>query len=227
MKESQKKVKKTNSKQKVVFIDWNGTLSPSSFWVHLEKSGNQKDRELFRLWADTMFIKHKEKIVPWMKGEYTTEEILKLIAIDTNTNFDLLLKEFIKGCEQMEYSSPKIPELVNQLRDKSVMVTIATNNMDSFTRWTVPVMHLNYLFDDILNSFYLKALKHELDRKGQPLFFRKFFEKYNIDPFKTECTFIDDGEDKMEVISNLGMNYKRVTSKNTLEQELSRILANL
>ena len=34
--------------------------------------------------------------------------------------------------------------------------------MDCFTRWTVPHMKLDELFDDILNSFYLKGLKHEV-----------------------------------------------------------------
>lgn len=218
-------MKRSSKNIKAVFIDWNGTLSPTNFWSHLEKSEKQSDRDLFKLWADTMFVNHKDKIVPWMKGEYTSEDLLSLVSKETNTDFETLLKEFIIGCECMEYSSPNIPNLIKNLRDKSVVVAVATNNMDSFTRWTVPYMKLNTLFDEILNSFYLKAMKHDLDQSGQPLFFKDFFNKYNIKP--TNCIFIDDGEDKMSVISNLGIDYRRVNASNTLEQELQNILASL
>ncbi|EKE05825.1 MAG: hypothetical protein ACD_19C00176G0047 [uncultured bacterium] len=210
------------SSQKAVFIDWNGTLSPTNFWSHLEKSEKQSDRELFKLWADAMFINHKDLIVPWMKGEYSSEDILALVSKTTNTDFDTILKEFIIGCEQMEYSSPNIPVLINRLKDKSVIVSIATNNMDSFTRWTVPYMKLDTLFDEIINSFYLNAMKHDLDKNGKAIFFKNFFNKYKIEP--NNCIFIDDGEDKMGVITNLGIDYRRVNASNTLEQELKNIL---
>lgn len=218
-------MKRSSKNIKAVFIDWNGTLSPTNFWSHLEKSEKQSDRDLFKLWADTMFVNHKDKIVPWMKGEYTSEDLLSLVSKETNTDFETILKEFVIGCERMEYSSPNIPNLIKNLRDKSVVVTVATNNMDSFTRWTVPYMKLNTLFDEILNSFYLKAMKHDLDKSGQPLFFKDFFNKYNIKP--TNCIFIDDGEDKMSVISNLGIDYRRVNASNTLEDELQNILVSL
>lgn len=218
-------MKRSSKNIKAIFIDWNGTLSPTNFWSHLEKSEKQSDRDLFKLWADTMFVNHKDKIVPWMKGEYTSEDLLSLVSKETNTDFETLLKEFIIGCERMEYSSPNIPNLIKNLRDKSVVVAVATNNMDSFTRWTVPYMKLNTLFDEILNSFYLKAMKHDLNKSGQPLFFKDFFNRYNIEP--TNCIFIDDGEDKMGVISNLGIDYRRVSASNTLEQELQNILASL
>lgn len=216
-------MKNKPTKQNAVFIDWNGTLSPTNFWSHLEKSETQSDRELFKLWADTTFIHHKDLIVPWMKGEYSSEDILTLVSKATNTNFDTILKEFIIGCEQMEYSSPNIPVLINKLKDKSVIVSIATNNMDSFTRWTVPYMKLDTLFDEIINSFYMNAMKHDLDKNGKTMFFKNFFNKYQIDP--RNCIFIDDGEDKMGVITNLGMDYRRVNSSNTLEQELENILS--
>ena len=224
MKKSSKNIQ-SKKKQRAVFIDWNGTLSFTNFWSHLEKSEKQSDRELFKIWSDTMFVNHKDRIVPWMKGEYVSEDLLSLVSRKTNTDFETILKEFIIGCELMEYSSPNIPDLIKNLRSKSVVVTIATNNMDSFTRWTVPYMKLDTLFDEILNSFYLKAMKHDLDQNGQPLFFRDFFDKYKIEP--KSCIFIDDGEDKMGVIGNLGIDYRRVNASNTLEQELRNILDNI
>lgn len=213
-------------KQRVIFIDWDGTLSPTNFWGHLEKSEKQADRNLFKLWADAMFVNHKDEIVPWMKGMYTSEDMLSLIAKETQTNFDTLLKEFIIGCEKMEYSTPNIPDIVKNLRDKQVIVCIATNNMDSFTRWTVPAMKLDSLFDEILNSFYLKALKHDLDENGRTLFFQKFFNKYkDIKP--EDCTFFDDGEDKMGIINGLGIDYRRINASNILEQRLQEILSTI
>ncbi len=216
--------KRTN-KRKVVFIDWNGTLSPTKFWSHLEKSEKQEERNLFKLWADTLFVKHKEKIVPWMKGEHTSEELLNLVAEETNTDYGTLKKEFIVGCQRMEFSSPDIPWLIQSLRDKSILVVIASNNMDCFTKWTVPYMKLRLLFDDILNSYDLRAMKHDLDKNGQTLFFRNFFSKYEVDP--SDCIFIDDGEDKMNTISNLGIKYRRINTINTLQNELKGILGYL
>ncbi|SRR5260221_1512532 len=222
MKKSLKSSKKKN-KQKVVFIDWNGTLSPTKFWSQLERSKKQEDRDLFKLWADATFINHKDKIVPWMKGDYTSEYILGLVAKETNTDFDTLLKEFIVGCQLMEYSSPSIPKLIHELRNKNVLVSIASNNMDCFTRWTVPHMGLHSIFDDILNSYDLKAMKHDIDDDGKRKFFHSFFVRHEIDP--RNCIFIDDGEDKLNTISDLGIDYRRINATNTLENELQSILA--
>lgn len=226
MKKLSKNSKNKSDNQKAVFIDWNGTLSPTNFWSHLEKSEKLIERNMFKSWADTMFIKHKDRIVPWMKGSYTSEELISLVAQETDTKFEDVFREFVAGCERMEYSSPNIPDLITILRNKSVIVSVATNNMDSFTRWTVPSMKLDTLFDEILNSFYIKAMKHDLDKDGNPLFFDSFFKKYNIDP--ANCIFIDDGEDKMGVIGSLGMDYRRInTSTNTLESQLQSIIASL
>ncbi len=222
MKKLLKSLKGGKNNQKAIFIDWNGTLSPSNFWIHLEKSTSRKDRDNFKLWADAMFINHEDKIVPWMKGKYASEEILKMIAEDTRSNFDNLFAEFVIGCQKMEYVSSKIPDIIHRLRKKSVFVSIATNNMDCFTRWTVPAMNLRSLFDDILNSFNLRAMKHDLDENGRSLFFRNFFKKHRIIP--SNCIFLDDGEDKMGVISSLGINYRRITQENSLEKELLKIL---
>ncbi|KKQ98422.1 MAG: hypothetical protein UT24_C0004G0045 [Candidatus Woesebacteria bacterium GW2011_GWB1_39_12] len=225
MKRLFRKTKSETKKLQAVLIDWNGTLSPTNYWSQLEKSEKQSERDLFKIWSYSMFVKHKDKIIPWMKGEYVSEDLLSLVSKETNTDFEFLLKEFVIGCERMEYSSPNIPKLVQDLRDKSIIVGIATNNMDSFTRWTIPYMKLDTLFNEILNSFYLKAMKHDLDKNGQSLFFGNFFNKYDIEP--TKCIFIDDGEDKMGVINKLGMNYRRVNAFNTLEQELRNILKTL
>ncbi|KKQ85201.1 MAG: hypothetical protein UT08_C0009G0035 [Candidatus Woesebacteria bacterium GW2011_GWB1_38_8] len=225
MRKSLKNTKSKINKPQAVLIDWNGTLSPTNFWSHLEKSEKKSQRGFFKLWTDSLFINHKDKIVPWMRGEFTSEDIISLVSKDTNTGFNTILREFVIGCKLMEYSSPNIPKLVKDLRDKKVIVTIATNNMDCLTRWTVPFMKLDSLFDEILNSYYLKALKHDLDVKGKALFFKDFFCKYAIEP--SNCIFIDDGEDKMNVISNLGIDFRKIGADKTLEQELRKILTNL
>lgn len=215
-----------NSKVHAIFIDWNGTLSPTKFWSQLEKSEKQEDRNLFELWANTLFKNFKDKIVPWMKGLHTSEEMIDLIAKETKTDPNNIEREFIIGCEKMEYSSPNIPKLIQSLRNKSVLIAIASNNMDCFTRWTVPHLNLKSTFDEILNSYDLQALKHELDQNKQSLFFKNFFNKYSdIDP--TKCEFIDDGEDKMNTITNLGIKYTRINTGYTLEHKLQNILANL
>ena len=94
--------------------------------------------------------------------------------------------------------------------------------MDSFSRWTVPAMSLNEIFDDIINSFDQKALKHDTDKHGNSLFFKEAFEKHDIDP--QNSVFIDDSRDKENFIANLGMKYIQVRESSELPDLLRSYL---
>lgn len=203
-------------KNKVVFLDWNGTLSNSFFWEHMRASDDSEVLELYNLWDKALFNKPKEYIQDWMRGSFTTEEVLSEIANETDTEYKKVLREFIKGCESMEYVSNEIPSIVETLKRDGYYVVIATNNMDCFTRWTVPFMKLDKLFDEILNSYYLRGLKHDT-KNGKSVFFEKFFEEYNVTP--QDCIFLDDSLDKEGYIASLGIKYVQIkNSKDLLER---------
>jgi len=210
----------SNIKNKVVFLDWNGTLSNSFFWEHMRTSEDSEVLMLYNLWDNALFNKPKEYVQDWMRGKFSTEDVLRKIAHETNTGYEKVFREFIKGCESMEYVSDDIPCTIETLKRNGYYVVIATNNMDCFTRWTVPFMKLDKLFDDVLNSYYLKGLKHDTEN-GISVFFKKFFEKYDIAP--KECIFFDDSTDKEGYIASLGIEYVQIENSEDLMKRLKSL----
>ncbi|MFA5634009.1 MAG: HAD family hydrolase [Candidatus Dojkabacteria bacterium] len=210
----------SNRKNKVIFLDWNGTLSDSFFWEHMRISDDSEVLALYNLWDIALFNKPKKYIEDWMRGRFSTEKVLKEIASKTSTEYEKLLREFVKGCESMEFVSDEIPSLVEVLKGDGYCVVIATNNMDCFTRWTVPFMQLDKLFDEVLNSYNLKGLKHDI-KKGESLFFKKFFEKYDFKP--QECIFLDDSVDKGGYIASLGIEYVQIKNSKDLLKRLKSL----
>lgn len=208
-------------KPKIVFIDWNNTLSKSKFWGHLESS-SAKDLELFNKLERSLFINNLHLLKPWMKGSLSTNNMMDIIANDTKIDIDFVLNNFIKSCQEMTFVSEAIPELIKKIRNKSIKVYIATDNMDSFNRWTIPAMKLSDMFDGAINSFYKKALKIDFDEYGKSLFFGDFLKSKNINPQDT--ILIDDSEDKNGVLSSFGINYKRIGSDYSLENALHEIM---
>lgn len=157
-----------------------------------------------------------------MKAKLTSEDVNKKIADEIKVDFDKVHKEFIKGCKLMEFVTPKIPSLIKKLRKLGTKVYIASNNMDSFDRWTIPAMKLEELFDGIINSFTIKALKHDFDESGKSLFFDGILNIEDVKPHET--ILIDDSEDKGGLLTNYGINYVRINDEDTLEMNLIKIL---
>lgn len=206
-------------KPKVVFIDWSGTLSKSKFWGHLEKTNTS----LFTRLENNLFKENISLIKPWMIADRTSEDIVRQISSEINEDYDFIFKEFILGCEQMEFVSPRVPTLIKNIQKDGIKVYIASNNMDSFDRWTTPSMKLHSLFDGIINSFSLKALKHDFDN-NRSMFFDSVLKREGVLP--NETVLIDDSEDKADLLSNYGINYRRISKTNTLVDELMTILHN-
>lgn len=204
---------------RIIFIDWSGTLSKSKFWGHLEST----EPDLFTKFEDNLFKKNIDLIKPWMKGELTSEDIVRKISNETGIEYEKVLNEFIKGCELMEYVDSKVPELIKKLKKKGYKVYIASNNMDSFDRWTIKAMKLDELFDGIINSFPVKVLKHDFNEDGTSLFFDTVLAKENVKP--NETVLIDDSEDKENKLTNYGIDYRRISAERSLLDELNTLLA--
>ena len=206
-------------KPKIIFIDWSGTLSRSKFWGHSENSNSQ----LFKQIEDNLFGKNTNLIKPWMRGVLASEDIVKKICDETSLEYKTVFNEFVKGCELMEFVDPEVPNLITKLRKKGIKVYIASNNMDSFDRWTIPAMKLNNIFDGIINSFPIKVLKHDFTDDGISLFFDTVLKKEKVKPHQT--VLIDDSEDKENKLTNFGIDYRRISDKRTLIDELNMLLS--
>lgn len=175
--------------KKVIFLDWNGTLSNSRFFQQLESVDHPLHDALPKI-EKWLFNENKPLLNLWMKGKYTSEDILQRMSDDIHISRDVLLKELKVSCESMVFMIPDIQEIIQKIRSKGIYVVIATDNMDCFSRWTVPALKLNELFDDILNSSEIGVLKEEGLSKNSFPFFDKYLEKYGRD----KVVLIDDSK---------------------------------
>lgn len=178
---------------KCVFIDWHNTLSASRFWGHLEEAAPE-GRQLFRRIEVSLYGNLTGLLVPWMRGGLTTEDVMGAIARDAGLDYDLVLREFIVGCRRMRFVDAAIIGLVLAIKARGRRVVIATDNMDSFARWTTPSLGLADLFDDILSSAELGGMKGDVDEQGRSIFFDDYLGRCAIGP--GESVLIDDAADR-------------------------------
>jgi FMN phosphatase YigB (HAD superfamily) len=196
--------------KRVIFLDWYNTLSQSVYWGHLATA----DPTLHATVRSALFDANVHMLVPWMLGRLTTEQVLACVAATAGLRYDWVLSEFIVGCECMAFVSPEVPRLVAQIRQAGVRVLIATDNMDAFTRWTVPALNLRALFDGVLNSCDLGAMKNDLGPDGRSLFFARYLAEHDLAP--CQCLLIDDSADTHAAMHAIGMPYRHVTSPNQI-----------
>lgn len=207
-----------NRKYKVVFLDWNGTLSNSKFWGHLEKT----NKEMFTLIEKSLFTNFRHQIEPWMKGKIKAEEITKQIAKNTRLSHKIIFNELRHSCNQMHFVDMEITNLIEKIQSNGTKVVIATDNMDTFTRWTVKTMRLDKIFDRILNSHKLKTLKKDRDSNNKSLFFNNFLDEEKIKP--EECILIDDSLSDIEIIKTFGIDYLHLKKIEDLVPTLSNYI---
>ena len=207
-----------NREIKAVFIDWNGTLSTSKFFGHLET----EKPDLYNQIQNILFGGELGQLInPWMVGEYNSEDIVTKLSQQLGLPYEELMHHFIFSCENMIISE-EVLDLIDQTREEGIKVVIATDNMDSLDRWTSEALRLNEHFDWILNSYYLKSRKGQFDEEGKSLFFDDFLAENNLMPENT--ILIDDSEDKGGNLSRYGIEYRKVEFDNGLKAELQKIL---
>ncbi len=209
---------------KTIFIDWNGTLSSSKFWWHLEKSKNKEDRIFFEKVEKSLFGNLRELLKPWMLGELKSEDVISRVAKNSTLNYDKIFKEFVNSSQSMELISKDLLKIISKLRNKGAKVVIATDNMDSFTRWTYPGLKLFNHFDGFLNSHDLGAMKGHKDKNGKSLFFNEYLVSTGLKP--KDSVLIDDSEDKDKIISSFGIDYLRIEPGISLASTLKGLLSN-
>ena len=202
---------------KVVFIDWNKTLSHSLFWSHMAKKGHPYNQHFNKI-IQYLFIKNKALIDLWMRGEYTSEDISKIISKAIKLDKEIVLQELAISCKNMSFVSPKIPRLIESIQRKGIKAVIATDNMDTFRRYTIPGMNLTNIFDDFLISFDLKCLKGDFKRK-KLLFFDNYLKNNNLS--FSDVILLDDCLDTTGTYNSLGFKIIETDTPERLIKALS------
>lgn len=203
-------------KYKVVFVDWDGTLSNSRFWGRWE--GTPRYEQI----QQALFRGGHDLLKDWMRGVIVYEAILQYVESKTGIPYEELEDELRYSSENMRYIDPSVIDHIQKLRATGTKVVIATDNMDTFQRWTVPVLRLDALFDDILTSDTRRALKGDLYSDGASAFFSPYFSQSNAKP--SETVLIDDNLDK-RAVERIGIGFLHVNETTTLSHHIANILA--
>ncbi len=192
---------------RTLFVDFDGTICCDQFWRTLPV-------EQFKLVQHTLFASDPVAVNDWMRANFTSEEINRLVATKTGIEYSRLWAVFVRDCETMNISKGVL-DAIDSLRGRFRVVLI-TDNMDCFDRFTVPALGLSDYFDDIANSSRENCLKTE--RNGET------FIKYLIGDLK-DAMLIDDSEEICAFFQNLGGTACLVTNVKPVELHLRALAA--
>jgi FMN phosphatase YigB (HAD superfamily) len=203
-----------------VFIDWDGTLSNSRFWQHWQSHPHYQLH--YQTIQQKIFQNHPGIISKWLYGLLTAEEFVEIVAKETTLKSDILLKALIQSSQTMQLIDHRIPAAIQRLRQTGTKVVIATDNMDTFNRWTMPALKLHSLVDEFLNSHMLHVLKRDLEPDGTSKFFSAYLKQHAATA--QTCLLIDDSPAN-QIVAKSGLNFIQITSQKTLFKTLSELVA--
>ncbi|MDD2786293.1 MAG: haloacid dehalogenase-like hydrolase [Patescibacteria group bacterium] len=192
----------------ILFIDFDGTLCNDKFWRSIDPVIFEKIQSF--LFSENKSVKHD-----WMKGVYSSEDINRLIAKELNVPFEKIWNVFVEDCKTMAISRNSL-DRIKELRNDHIVILV-TDNMDCFTRFTVPAQKLDSFFDYIINSFEVKKFKEYnegeifirlADRAGTKI---------------EDCILIDNSKNLCTLFSKLGGKSHLVTSETPLDYWLDKL----
>ncbi|MEK7175292.1 MAG: hypothetical protein AAB693_00600 [Patescibacteria group bacterium] len=186
-------------KKNVLFIDFNGVISYNPFWITI-KNSEHKFNKYFNDIEELIFKKNKDLVLNWMLGKLTTEEIHKRLGVELNipdNEIAELQEIFIDECKNIDLSE-KILNKLSELKQFYHLVLV-TDNMDTFSRFTVPNnKQLTEIFDEIHDSYIRGKFKKTDDGE----LFKRVCANYNV-PVEYG-TLIDDSKNNCACFSKLG-----------------------
>lgn len=204
-----------------VFVDWDGTLSDSRFWGHWQE--HPEYAEKYDKVQQALFESPEGQEInrKWMVGWIKYPNVMRQVANMTEIPAEELTEGLQHSAENMSLIDMRVLGPIQRLRDMGKQVVIATDNMDTFNRWTVPKMRLYDYFDDVLNSHKIQKLKsdmHSIQNRSE--FFYRYLNDMGIAP---ENTVLIDNSLGAKCIEAVGMNFLHVTDEQPLLYHLRNI----
>ena len=199
---------------KVIFIDWDGTLSNSRFWDRW--IGTDRYNRIQK----ALFVDGREHIRLWMTGLVSYGQVLRYVESSTGVLYQELVSELEYSAKHMKFIDDESIGLIQKLRGSGTKVVIATDNMDTFRVWSAPALELESSFDGILTSDTCGALKTEMHGNGTSKFFSHFMAQNSIHP--GESVLIDNSIDT-EIVEDFGIDFLHVNETASLTDHLRHL----
>lgn len=139
-----------------VLFDFDGVLCKDRFY----RKTLVPDYSEVYAWIQSNIFGNKELVQKWMRNDVSSAEINTLIAENTAIKHELLNSLYEDSIRSMELES-RVMDVAKALKLAGMKIGIVTDNMDIFTRITIPNHKLDKLFDVIINSADHRILKKE------------------------------------------------------------------
>lgn len=188
---------------KLICSDCNGVLnnvdgdySKSGFYSTIAN----ENEELYRAINEFLFrggSKHLGRA--WMAGEISYTDLNTILSLKFNCEYSYLNSKLEESARLLELNWDLI-KIYQRFRKNNIKVVITSDNMDIFSRQTVPHNKLNDYFDEIYNSSDLKHLKEENEFE----LYRKLANKYGLNT--KEVLIVDDGQRLIRKARKLGFS---------------------
>jgi FMN phosphatase YigB (HAD superfamily) len=211
----------SNIKYKTIFFDWNKTLSNSLFWDQLADPKHERHNWHKNI-INFVFAENKGLINDWMLAKIDEKYIAKIISERFGYSKETVLKDLAESCEKMKIVNEEVLEIIAKLRKKGIKCVIATDNMDTFLKYTRPAMNLDKHFDDFLVSFDQKILKFDVRNNSVP-FFDDYLKNNNL--LYQDVLLIDDCIDKSGTYEKLGFEILQIFSPEDFVNKLKTLEA--
>lgn len=176
-----------------ILFDFDGVLCKDRFY---EKTLLPDYQGVYD-WIQANIFKDKELIKKWMKNQIDSAGINRLISENTDIEYGILNKLYEESICRMKLDK-EIKGLARLLKLSGKKIGIVTDNMDVFTKITVPNHQLVILFDVIINSADYGILKKEDNGKLFDIALAALGE--NIE----NSLMIDDSESTIELYRQKG-----------------------
>lgn len=205
---------------KTIFFDWHNTLSNSLFWDQWKNPEHLRHNWYAPL-SRYLLRENMPTVMEWMRGKVSAEEVSAMLADHFGYSREIIFQDLKESCESMRLVSDDVLPLVQKLRKSGMKCVIATDNMDTFTRFTVPALRLSEHFDGVLNSFDIGSLKFDTNDGTIP-FFDAYLEENSLNV--KDVVLIDDCTDKSGAYKRRGFDIVQISSPDDFVEKLRQLI---
>jgi FMN phosphatase YigB (HAD superfamily) len=145
-------------KLRLLLVDFDGVMSTGRFY----QTNNDDDTQLGRMVGNEIFANsaNHELVRDWMCGRLSYQHVHSVIAKELNVEARLLDELLVKSVKAMTMSRQMI-DYIQALRQRGVVVSLFTDNMDIFDQVAIAYHKLHNYFDYIYSSSTHGSLKLE------------------------------------------------------------------